>query len=185
MIISSNIHLWKRPNELSVCHSPTRHVTPRSLWKVGVFVFPLPLVLPSFCRNGNIIWLMPPYETFTAFWMLSTFLLNWMFANKSHGAGGWHDSLSSSLWVILPRSTQGKQICIPSMTNLAVCFHCTGVHIIYFYPFCFLFPSLFNSPLSSSISLRTYQCVILQSFLIFIFSLKDFFSISVWKLKQK
>ncbi len=103
--------------------------------------------LPPASRNGNIIKLMPPYETFTAFWMLSTFLLNWMFANKSHGAGGWHDSPSASLGVILPCNAQGKQICIQSLTNLAVCFHWAGVHIIYFsppnpFPFLSLFPFL-------------------------------------------
>lgn len=66
--------------------------------------------------------------------MLSTFLLNLMFANKSHGAEGWRDSPSASLWVILPCDAQGKKICISSMTNLAVCFHGDGAHIIYFSP---------------------------------------------------
>lgn len=112
---------------------------------------------------------MPPYETFTAFWMLSTLLLNWMFANKSHGAGGWHDSPSASLRVILPCNAQGKQICIPSMTNLAVCFHWAGVHIIYFFP---PLSSPLSLPVSFSFSLhhshyasllRDCQCVILQS----------------------
>lgn len=86
----------------------------------------------SCVATGYIIWLTPPYETLTAFWMLSTFLLNWMFANKSHGAGGWRDSPSASLWVISPCSSQGKQIWIYFMTNFAVCFQWTGVHIIYF-----------------------------------------------------
>lgn len=97
---------------------------------------------------------MPPYETFTAFWMLSTFLLNWMFANKSHGARSWHDSPSASLRVILPCNAQGKQICIHSMTNLAVCFHWAGVHIIYFSspPFLSLFSLCFLSFLSSPLS---------------------------------
>ena len=102
---------------------------------------------------------MPPYETFTAFWMLSTFLLNWMFANKSHDTGGWHDSPSASLRVILPCNAQGKQICIHSMTNLAVCFHWAGVHIIYFSP-----PFSFPLSLSVSFSFSPYPSHLCISF---------------------
>ena len=140
-------------------HGPTWHVTPRSFLEVGVFVFPSLLVLaPPSSGNGNIKQLMPPYETFTAFWMLSTFLLNWMFANISHGAGGWHDSPSASLRVILPCNTQGKQICIHCMTNLAVCFHWAGVHNIYFsppFPFAFLSPFPFLSVLTLSLCISS------------------------------
>lgn len=115
-----------------------------------------------------VIYLMPPYETFTAFWMLSTFLLNWMFANKSHGTEGWRDSPSASLWVILPCDAQGKKICISSMTNLAVCFHGDGAHIIYFsphFPLSFLSAHPFLFPLAPLIAspLTACRCVIPQS----------------------
>lgn len=123
-----------------------------------LFLHSLLSCLPFASGNGNMAWLMPPYETFTAFWMLSTCILNWMFANKSHGAAGWHDSPSASLGVILPCNTQGKQICIHSMTNLAVCFHWAGVHIVYFSPpFPLCSPFFLCSPLS--------LCVIMESFI--------------------
>lgn len=132
---------------------------------------------------------MPPYETFKAFWMLSTFLLNWMFANKSHGAAGWHDSPWAPLRVILPRNSQGMEICIPSMTNLAVCFHMAGVHIIYFStpflsPFILTFPSLSDfTPLIVRLLLEPVN-VLFQSFVIlqdFVLSLSQTrFGFSCW-----
>lgn len=68
--------------------------------------------------------------------------------------GGWHDSPSASLGVILACKTQGKQICIHSMTNLAVCFHRAAVHVVFLStpPFLSLVPSLSTSPLSLCIS---------------------------------
>lgn len=77
--------------------------------------------------------------------MLSTSLLNWMFANKSHGAEAWRDSPSASLAVILPCDAQGKQICISAMINLAVCFLRSWLHTSYIslFPFLPLHPFLF------------------------------------------
>lgn len=147
MFMNINMHTWKRPCEFSRSHL-TRHT--KIVSGGGRVCFSTTSCLaPPFSGNGDIKQLMPPYETFTAFWMLSTFLLNWMFANISHGAGGWHDSPSASLRVILPCNTQGKQICIHCMTNLAVCFHWAGVHNIYFSPH---FPFFLSSPLSLCIS---------------------------------
>lgn len=158
---------------LSQFHSATSHQD--AYWKWAclfflIFFHRLLSCLPPASGNDNIIYLMPPYETFTALWMLSTFSLNWMFANKSHGAGGWHDSPSAPLGVILPHNAQGKQICIHSMTNLAVCFHWAGVHIIYVSPPSFSFrlslPVSFSFRLPPShyaSLLRACQCVILQS----------------------
>lgn len=92
--------------------------------------------------------------------MLSTFLLNWMFANKSHGAEDRRDSPSASLWVILPCDAWGKKICISSMTNLAVCFHGDGAHIIYFSPH---FPLSFLSAHPFLFPLRPSHCIAFDS----------------------
>lgn len=58
-----------------------------------------------------------------------------------------------SLWVILPCDAWGKKICISSMTNLAVCFHGDGAHIIYsspHFPLSFLSAHPFLFPLRPS-----------------------------------
>lgn len=69
---------------------------------------------------------LKPCSWFPAWWdFLSSLLLNWVFANKSHSAGSGgarvrHDSPSVSLGVILPCQPQGELICMASVTNLAV-----------------------------------------------------------------